>query len=135
MIMRLGMEHYEPKLYTVYINDDLELTLTYFTTMSNFAKLVFCTYSRPRYQVSVYRTIGPLVLFCIQAYILTYKLEPNGQRHQIQVSPNKLGYYLQTYTTHPGRRYTVTVAAVTQKVRGPESDPVTVRSGEDCVKY
>ena len=54
------MEHYELKLYTVYINDDPELT-TYFTTMSNFAKL-FCIYSRPRYQVSVYRTIGPLVL-------------------------------------------------------------------------
>ena len=61
MIIRLGREHYELKLYTVYINDDPELTLTYFTTMSNLAKLVFCTYSRPRYQVSVYRTIGPLV--------------------------------------------------------------------------
>ena len=24
---------------------------------------MFCTYTRPRYQVSVYRTIGPLVLF------------------------------------------------------------------------
>ena len=64
----------------------------------------------------------------IIAYIITYKLEPSGQRHQIQVSPNKLGYYLHTYTTHPGRRYTVTVAAVTQKARGPDSDPVTVRS-------
>ena len=56
------MEHYELKLYTVYINDDPELTLTYFTTMSNLAKLVFCTFSRPRYQVSVYtvykRTVG-----------------------------------------------------------------------------
>ena len=42
MIMKLGMvEHYELKLYTVYINDDPELTLTYFTTMSNLAKLVF----------------------------------------------------------------------------------------------
>ena len=41
MITRLGMEHYELKLYTVYKNDDPELTLTYFTTMSNFAKLVF----------------------------------------------------------------------------------------------
>ena len=30
------------------------MTLTYF--------ICFCTYSRPRYQVSVYRTIGPLVL-------------------------------------------------------------------------
>ena len=29
--------------------------------MSEF--VFFCTYSRPRYQVSVYTTIGPLVLF------------------------------------------------------------------------
>ena len=62
--MKLGMEHNVLKLYKVYINDDPpppELSLTYFTTMSNSAKL-FCTYSRPRYQVSVYRTIGPLVI-------------------------------------------------------------------------
>ena len=39
MILKLGMEHYELKLYKVYINEDLELTLTYFTTMSNLAKL------------------------------------------------------------------------------------------------
>ena len=37
----LGMWHYELRLYTVFINNDPELTLTYFTTMSNFAKLVF----------------------------------------------------------------------------------------------
>ena len=41
MILKLGMEHYVPKLYKVYINDDPELTLTYFTTMSNLAKIVF----------------------------------------------------------------------------------------------
>ena len=41
MIMKLGMEYYQLKLYTVHINDDPELTLTYFTTMSNLAKLVF----------------------------------------------------------------------------------------------
>ena len=41
MIMKLGMEHYVLKLYKVYINDNPELTLTYFTTMSNLAKLVF----------------------------------------------------------------------------------------------
>ena len=41
MIMKLGMEHYELKLYTVCINDDPELNLTYFTTMSNLEKLVF----------------------------------------------------------------------------------------------
>ena len=41
MIMKLGMEHYELKLYTVYINDDPDLTLTDFTTLSNLTKLVF----------------------------------------------------------------------------------------------
>ena len=60
MIMKLWMEHYDLKVYTVYINDDPELILTNFLAMSNLAKLV--SYSRPRYQVSVYRTIGPLLL-------------------------------------------------------------------------
>ena len=41
MTLKLGMEHYELKLYKVYINDDPELTLTYFTTMSNLVKVVF----------------------------------------------------------------------------------------------
>ena len=41
MIMKLGMWHYELKFYTVYINDDPELTLTYITIISNLAKLVF----------------------------------------------------------------------------------------------
>ena len=40
MIMKLGMGHYVLKLYKVYINDDPELTLTHFPTMSNLAKLV-----------------------------------------------------------------------------------------------
>ena len=35
------MEHYFLKLYEVYINDDPELTLTNFKTMSNLGKLVF----------------------------------------------------------------------------------------------
>ena len=39
--MKLGMEHYTLKLYRVNINDDPWLTLTYFTTISNLAKLVF----------------------------------------------------------------------------------------------
>ena len=41
MILKLGMEHYVLKLYKVYINDDTELTLTYFTTISNLLKIVF----------------------------------------------------------------------------------------------
>ena len=27
---------------------------------------IFCAYTRPRYQVSVYRTIGPLVSICLE---------------------------------------------------------------------
>ena len=61
MILTLGMQHQGLKLYKLYINDDPELTLTHFKTMSNLAKLVL----KSRYQVSVYRTIGPLVcLIC-----------------------------------------------------------------------
>ena len=41
MIMKIGMEHCVLKLYTVYIHDDPEKTLTHFKTMSNLAKLVF----------------------------------------------------------------------------------------------
>ena len=40
MIMKLGVDHYVLKLYKVYINEDPELTLTYFKTMLNLAKLV-----------------------------------------------------------------------------------------------
>ena len=39
--MKLGNKQYVLKLYKVYINDDPELTLTHFKTMSNFAKLAF----------------------------------------------------------------------------------------------
>ena len=41
MNMKLCMEQYVLKLYIVYINDDPELTLTHFKTMSYLAKLVF----------------------------------------------------------------------------------------------
>ena len=41
MILKFGMEHYVLMLYKVYKNDDPELTLTHFMTMSNLAKLVF----------------------------------------------------------------------------------------------
>ena len=61
MIMKLGMANYVLKLYKVYINDDPELTLTYSTTISNLAKLVFVLIVGHIYQASVYRTIGPLV--------------------------------------------------------------------------
>ena len=45
MTMQLAMEHYVLKLYKVFINDvpelTPELTMTYFKTMSNLAKIVF----------------------------------------------------------------------------------------------
>ena len=41
MIMKLGMEHYELKLYTAYINDDPKLTLTYFADVKSGKKYVF----------------------------------------------------------------------------------------------
>ena len=44
MIMKLGMEHYvqnSTKFDNVYINNDPELTLAHFKTMSDLAKLVF----------------------------------------------------------------------------------------------
>ena len=41
MILKLGMKHWELKLYKVYINGDPELTSTYFTAKSNW---VICTF-------------------------------------------------------------------------------------------
>ena len=41
MILKLGMQHQRVKFNKVYINDDPELTVTHFKTMSNFAKLAF----------------------------------------------------------------------------------------------
>ena len=41
MIMKLCMGQYVLKLHKVYINDNRELTLTHFKTMSKLAKLVF----------------------------------------------------------------------------------------------
>ena len=41
MMLKLGMQHQRLKLYKVSINDDPELTMTHFKTMSIFAKLVF----------------------------------------------------------------------------------------------
>ena len=56
MILKLGMKHQGEELYKVYINHDLGMTLTYFIYPSS--------------QVSVYRTIGPLVLICYSKHRL-----------------------------------------------------------------
>ena len=58
MIMKLGTEHYELKLYTVY---DPGVDLDLFYNNVKFVKTCFCSNGMSRYQVSVYRTIGPLV--------------------------------------------------------------------------
>ena len=62
MILKLDTQHRKLKIYKVDINDDLGLTLTYFTARSNLVKFAYCAYTRPRCQVSGYRTIGPLVI-------------------------------------------------------------------------
>ena len=41
MILKLGMYHLGLKLYKVYINDDLGLTLTYFMARSNWFTCTF----------------------------------------------------------------------------------------------
>ena len=43
MILKLDLQHHGLKLYKVYINDDPELTLTYFTARSNLVTYTFET--------------------------------------------------------------------------------------------
>ena len=45
--MKLGMGHYVRRHYKAYINDDSELALAYFMTMSNFGKLIFISIVGP----------------------------------------------------------------------------------------
>ena len=42
MIMKLGKDHQELKVYEVYINDIPGLTLTYFSARANFVKIGHC---------------------------------------------------------------------------------------------
>ena len=57
MILKVGMDHQGLKVNRLYINDDLGLTLTYYSKVK-FGQI--CLY-QTNSQVSVYRTIGPLV--------------------------------------------------------------------------
>ena len=41
MILKLGMQHWKFKFYKIYINNDPGLTLTYFTTRSNWVAYMF----------------------------------------------------------------------------------------------
>ena len=54
MILKLGMKHQAMELYKVFINNDPGMTLTHLMARSTYV-------AYPRSQVSVYRTIGPLV--------------------------------------------------------------------------
>ena len=73
MIMNLRMEHYVIELYTIYINDGPELTLTFFTTMSIWQNLfLYIELPGPRYQVSTKFT-GPLVLWFVVLNRNTFK--------------------------------------------------------------
>ena len=56
MILELSMDCQGLKVYKVSINDD-HPGLTYLVEID------YCTDTRPRYQVSVYKTNGPLVYF------------------------------------------------------------------------
>ena len=60
MILKLGVEHMRLKVYKVYINDDPGLPLKY-VWQGQMVKIAYGAYTRPRCQVNVYRTIGPLV--------------------------------------------------------------------------
>ena len=54
MILKLGMYHWGLKLYKVYINDDPGLTLTYFTTRSNWVIYTGKTV-RPKKKIVVFQ--------------------------------------------------------------------------------
>ena len=51
-----------------------------------FQVLYVLCFTRPRYQVSVYRTIGPLVVLCRLHYINTLKQELNGTKEYKETS-------------------------------------------------
>ena len=57
MILKFVMKNRGHKVNIIGINDGAELTLTNFTTMSNFVKIAYCAFTRTRCQVNVYRTV------------------------------------------------------------------------------
>ena len=92
MIMELGMEYYELKLYTVYIKDDPELTLTYFSSMSNFTKLVSSPEPKAHGELIVYRSIRrPSVSPSVNIFKLKYLRNRWANRNQI-LSEASLGW-------------------------------------------
>ena len=103
MIMKFGMEHYELKLYTVYINDDSELFLTYFTTMSNLANFVFVLILGTDIRCAF---TGPLVLWfylvtAITSAVFSYKMTLQfTDKHDKQKTLNKIESQHCVYVFH-----------------------------------
>ena len=69
MIVKLGMDRPGLKVFKVYIYAYLWKTLTYFKARSNFLKIAYCAYTRPKSQVSVYMTIDYLVYMRTRRWI------------------------------------------------------------------
>ena len=63
MSVNLGMGQQGIKIYKVYINDDFGLTLIFSMASSNFVKITYCAFARPKCQKRVNRTFSPLVLY------------------------------------------------------------------------
>ena len=79
MILKLGMKHQGEELYKVYINHNLGMTLTYFIYPSS--------------QVSVYRTIGPLVIICSEFLANKIRHNKNIKGIKIKNSEHKISKY------------------------------------------
>ena len=78
MILKLGMDPWGLKVYTVYINDDHVLTLR----RSNLVTIACRAYTRHRCQVSVYWTIGPLFRFTARSDRNVLKIIGNCEADQ-----------------------------------------------------
>ena len=61
--------HLNGKAITKSFIGENEMALTFFYNNVTFSKTCFCTYIRSRYQASVYRTIGSLVVYARQKII------------------------------------------------------------------
>ena len=101
MVLNLCIDHQGLKVYKVYINDDPGLTLTNLTTWSNFViKCLLCLY-KTNSQLSVNRTIGPLVLkkikpktktkLKVKMCIMIYSFDFNGEVMRHMTSTQTFG--------------------------------------------
>ena len=76
MNFKLGMNHQGLMVYKVYINDDPGLILNYLKAWSKLLIVLMPeAYARPRCQVSVYRTNGPLVFISTEILLHPFYLK------------------------------------------------------------